>query len=66
MFVEYITVNTIDINARIKVQVNGLTFYSLIEFACFCGSLYLLKYFLINNVEIQEKADQKNVLNLQF
>ena len=58
-FVKYVTLNNIDI---IKDKVNILNQkLHIVDIACFCGSINILKYLYINNVPIKTTTIQRAV-----
>ena len=58
-FVSFITLHQIDLETQC-IDINGWSF-TLKWFVCYCGSLKILKYLLINNIEIDQWSIVKAV-----
>ena len=55
-FVSHIITNEIDLNQEYEIQFNDVSFSKIIEFAFHKGSLNILKYLIINNIEITDNS----------
>ena len=62
-FVSLIATKDIDISGRYKINICGYKFSSIPEFVCYCGSLNILKYLIINNAKLTKITIRDSVLN---
>ena len=60
-FVNFITVNNIDINQKVKIQINNELFDFISQFVCYCGSMNILKYCVINEIKIDEISSKSAI-----
>ena len=68
-FINKVTLDNININTeQIKIinpiffQIGLISEYSIMDFACFCGSLNIIKYLIVNGVHIHEKSVELSVI----
>ena len=53
-FVDYVSLHDIDIHSTKEVITINQMIYTYLNFACLCGSVNILKYLLINNVQLDD------------